>query len=349
MQRKDLLARLIEVEPALANHDLIPVMTHFWFTGTHIMAFNDRISIEVPCKTDFIGAVPKTLLDLMKNSKARDVELTPIGENEHLQVKAASSRLKLAVMPAKSFIFEMPKPSDATLPLKNKLTFFDAIETCLRSVGADTSLPDQLGVTLIPDGNALKAYATNGNTISQAHIPLTAPAAFKNRVIIPTSFCEQLLKMARTSGKPMHFEVRDDHVLAVMGGVSLFGRLIEADNPLNFEKIIAYHYSDKMIKGMVPIPSKLRLILERAVIIAGGDHNTSVTCQDGVMKFVSKTDRGECTDTLQVGSQHPDVSVKIEPQLLRAGYEFFDYMVVAKTCVIMSRDSMLYLVSATGG
>jgi hypothetical protein len=43
------------------------------------------------------------------------------------------------------------------------------------------------------------------------------------------------------------------------------------------------------------------------------------------------------------------VSVKIEPQLLRAGYEFFDYMVVAKTCVIMSRDSMLYLVSATGG
>ena len=46
--RKALLAKLKTIMPAVADHDLIPIHTHFIFTGSDIVAYNERIAISVP-------------------------------------------------------------------------------------------------------------------------------------------------------------------------------------------------------------------------------------------------------------------------------------------------------------
>lgn len=350
MNRVDLLDKLATVAPALAASDLIPVLSHLWFTGTHVMAFNDQIAISTPCKTEFTGAVPGTvLLNLLKSSRAKEAELLP--QDGNLQVKAASSRLKLAMLPKDSFIFEMPKPNVKETLAVDMKRFVAGIDACMRSVGKDTSSPDTTGVTLTAGESSLSLYSTNNATVSHAAVKLARKAPFKERVILSASFCEELLALVK--GKEQtHVEIYDDHALCVAGGTVLFGRLVESDKPLPFDEIMARHFPASAKKQLVPIPSKLKLILERATIIAdakGGMVRTAVTVKDGRMRFVTKSDRGEVIDSMQVGEQQPEVSVMLEARLLKVGYGHFDKMLVAADCCVMAGDGTLYMVAAVGG
>ncbi len=62
MDKAYFLERLKITKPGLENSDMIPVLTHFWFSGKRLMTYNDRIGISVPCETPFKGAIPGQLL-----------------------------------------------------------------------------------------------------------------------------------------------------------------------------------------------------------------------------------------------------------------------------------------------
>jgi DNA polymerase III sliding clamp (beta) subunit (PCNA family) len=137
MLRKDLVNALEIVRPGLARNDLIPVMTHFWFTGQTLMTFNDQIAISVLCKTELTGAVPKPLLEFLRASRAKEVEFVT-GENE-IQVRAGRSKFKLGLLPKSDFVFEMPEKGNAPLLPVTFAEFRKAIEHCMMSVTIDTS------------------------------------------------------------------------------------------------------------------------------------------------------------------------------------------------------------------
>src|SRR5688572_14425066 len=98
MKRNELIALLNAVKPALSNNDLIPVLSMFWFTGSEILAYNDQISIQVPFKSNFVGALPgATLLAMLNSSLAEEVDLTQKGQTASLA--AGKTKLKLACLP----------------------------------------------------------------------------------------------------------------------------------------------------------------------------------------------------------------------------------------------------------
>lgn len=346
MDRIELLEKLNKVSPGLSGNDLIPMLSHFWFTGTRVMTFNDQIAISTTCKTDFTGAVPgNTLLNLLKASKARDVEMLLEGDN--LQIKAASSRFRLGTIPLDNTLFEMPEAPKVNGPFHGTPQFLEALDACMRSVSLDTSVPDQLGVTLVPDGGTLLMYATNGHTISHCRIKLKDKATFTKRVILSTPFCQQVLKLG---GPGSILAIHDDHALLITKGTMLFGRLVESEKPLDFAKVTTHHFPPELKKRLITIPSKLRLILERACIITEAkiDHTkTTITVRDGKMRFVSRSDRGEVVDTMLV-TDHPEVSIMVDPKPLKAGFGFFDTMLVTEKCIIMCKGDMVYLVAGTG-
>jgi DNA polymerase III sliding clamp (beta) subunit (PCNA family) len=322
------------------------VLSHFWFTGQYVMAYNDKISISAPCKTNFVGAVPgNTLVDLLKASKAKDVEL--ILDNDNLLIKAASSRFKLGVMPSDSFLFEMPEfKSNRKLPVKGK-EFLSCLSNCMWSVDENTTTPERLGVTLVAEGKELSFYSTDDKTMGYAYTELEGKTDL-TRIILPAPFCVQLLKLADPEA-PIQLEIEDDHVLYMAkNGVMLFGRLIETDRPLDFVEMVDHHYPAGTEEQLVSIPTKLKLILDRAVIITESNieqPKTVVTVKEGKMRFVSKTEgRGEVYDVMQT-PEHPEVSVTIDPKLLKRVYGQFTYMLVTEQAVVMAKDSKLYFVS----
>jgi DNA polymerase III sliding clamp (beta) subunit (PCNA family) len=351
MKRSELVESLEIVAPALSKTDMVPTLKHFWFRGDSLMAYNDFIGTSVELKTEFIGAVPATLLQMLKASKAKDTEFDTDGEM--LVVKAASSKFKFPTLGKDSFIFDMPKPKSKAVLKVNTEQFLKGIKDCLYSVGDDMLTPDQVGITLLMDGDDLCLFAINGATMTCVRTKC-GEVTFKDRVILPADFCRELLRIEDLVKEDLHIEIHDDHVLAVCGDVTLFGKLVESDKPLDFLKVMSDHFPSEMKKKMVPIPTKLELMLDRALIITDGtdDGKTAVTVKrDGAdckMYFSSTSTRGEVHDTVLVGKQHPEVKIVVKAKWLKIGYGRFTDMIVTDKCVAMSGERSLYLVALVG-
>lgn len=349
MDRSKLIDILSDVEPALAAKELVPVLSHFWFTGKTVMAYNDHIAISTPCSTDFKGAVPRTLLSLLKTSKAKEVEFDVDGEN--MVVKAATSKFKLSVLPKEDFVFSMPATKDLPKLPVDAGRFIQALEACMFSIGNDTSQADHMGVTLIRDDSTLMLFATDRATISHGSVAIKGKFAFSGRVIMPTDFCKELLRIAKGATE-LHMEITKEHVYVSHNGTQLFGRLVEPDTPMDFIALLDRLYPESAEKKLCAIPTKLLAILERACIVtdsAVDKTKMKVKVADGQAHFVSVSERGEVSDKLQVEARHPPVSCSIDPKRFRDGYGRFDAFLMTKDAVIMTKDAIVYLVSASGG
>jgi len=356
INRTQLINKLEVVAPALAAHNLVPQMTHFWFTGKTLMAYNDQIGISVPFKTDFQGAVPGALLSLLKTSTQKEVDLT--ATKSELKVKSGRSNWSLAMMGPDCFIFTMPNPHQSdVIGSKSMPRLMAALSGCLRSIGQDTSIPEQLGVTIVPNGNAVTLYTTNSTTISATKVKLSGDTAMP-RVILSTQFCRQMLALAQPTivDKKEVIDasllVFDNQVMLLTADATLFGRQITSERPYDFDKTITHHFPAPVRSKAAPIPGGLRAALERASIIC--DHKVDqvkaiMSVADGVLKIASKSDRGEAVDKLKLAGDHQDVSVAVEPQLLSIGLDDdFDHFILDGKSVVMTNErGDIYLVSAS--
>ena len=341
MQRKEFLAALEQVAPALSHNPILPVLTHFWFYGDRVMAYNDEIALSTPLETPFKGAVPgTTLLDLLHASGARTLSFA--AEDGQLIIKAGRATLKLALRPVSDFLFEMPDyPKGTTLaPVEGSLP--KAIEGCLRSISTDAAIPEQLGITLVPDGHFVDLYSTDSDTLSHDRIKVKRPP--RARVILPAAFCREFLRLSK--GTPGHLSLTD-FALMQAGDTMLYGRFIETRNPLDFAGIIAEHVASK--KKLYPMPKGFGYALDRAVVITDAKVDqalTALTVKEGRLRLESRSGRGEVIDEFAADDKQPRVAVKIKPKLLKQGHKDFDELLITVRCAVMSKGDTLYLVSA---
>lgn len=347
MNRKLLLDRLTKVKPALATNDLIPALTHLWFSGDEVLAYNDAVGISTPCDAAITGMVPgSTLLAMLQMSKAKEVEFT--AANGEVHVKAASAKIKLPLLPVDKPLFEMPMIKGGEVLPADSADFVTAIEQCLRSVTNDPSVPDQTGVTVIPGKKSLTLFSTNGATISSATVQVTGEVGLTRRVVLSGQFCEQLVRLARGDKKAKLVINEDQALLKTGDGTRLFGKLVEVDKPLDFagqvEGMVPKNYKDQA----VPIPTMMARILDRALVVSdptGEGAYTQITVKAGRAAFLTKSGRGEIRDGVTLGDNQPDISISADPRWLKVGCVDFTKMLITADCVIMCGDRTLYLVA----
>lgn len=223
----------------------------------------------------------------------------------------------------------------------------------MRSVGTDPSVVEQMGLTLIPDktANAIHIYSTNDHTLSYSKVLVNTP--LKQRVILSADFCRQLLSVSKMRDGRINLYINDDHALVTCDDIILYGRLLRSDTPLEFVGIMDDHlpgFERSGIKAakLVELPKGLRPVLERAVIIANSKMEptkTTVTVNDGMIKFFSSSDRGEVNDKLRLPGCS-DVSVKLDPVWLKIGAEGADDMMVSDRCAVFATPTNLFMIAA---
>lgn len=347
MDRKQLLNVLGTVRPALATSSLVQVLTHLCFSEREVLAYNDQIGISAPLSAGFSGAVPgTTLLAMLGASRARDVEFAAAADK--LSVRAGGAKIALSLSPPESFLFSMPKLAGDPLPVSSE-GFVEAVRGCLRSVSPDTSVPDQLGVTLIPKKKSVEMYSINGASMSMARVPLSGPQTVRRRVVVAAPFCEQMVRLAG-GGKKAALAAADDHaLLRTASGVRLFGKLVDVPKPLDFEGLFSEIVPADLDARSAEIPKTLPLAVERAVIASdpsGERVYSQLTVTGGVGELATKSGQGrvQVTDRFKLPA-HPDVAVSVDARWLKVGCAAFDRVLVTERAVVFGRAGSLYLVA----
>lgn len=337
--RAELLKVLKLAQPALATKELVFEALHFWFTGESVIAYNDTIGIEIPCKTDFQGGLlGKFLLAVLEKSMAKDVEIGAGEYESEMILRAGTARVKFALLDPDRAIWQFPKYKEKDAFDVNK-EFLELLSETLPCIGQNVSVPDQLGVTFSPyegDGEYyLDLFTTDSNAIAWAR--LEVPKNYEaDRCCIAEEFCRQLIALAGT--RPAKMIVYDDDcALALLdGGIKLYGRIVDIDRPLNFEEIIDEVIPD--VDKMITLPSRFKMAIERVSTVIehtpGAPARVSID-EKGMRLFAKDDARGEIRDSLKIEGEHEEVSAWFDPALIKRAVD-------KRTQFCVTDDSLIF-------
>lgn len=345
MERSELVEKLETVAPALAVTDIVPITAHFWFTGKTVMAYNGHVAISVPFETDFSCAVPGILLSLLKASSAKKIE---VNCDKAFRVKGARTKIELPILSADLFAFKMPKPPQAPIAARSS-DFLNAVAVCMRSVSNDGSIPDQLGITVLPSNHGVTMFSTNGVTMSRARVKFREAPAF-DRVVVRALFAKQLLAFAKNE-KKLRLELRKDMCMyAGSDGTVMYGQPVLVEKPLRFVEVFDKFHPKENDARMVELAPRLAAILDRAAVVAQGDPKparTKITVKAGVASFVTEASvvAARVEDAMPLAEGHPDVFIEVSAKAMRAGCDDFNRFMITKNCVVMANDYAHYMIA----
>lgn len=345
-------AALNAIAPALSNKDLLEELCCAWFDGERVSAFNDVIGMEFAFPADFRGGVRGSLLlGLLNNAKTEDVEFKSGGNPETgIVYKAGKAKADLALLGTERRIWTH---DDAQPTVTVKLT--EAMLACFKSIllsaGTNTSVPDQLGVTIIRNEGAdaqygaLDFYTTDRATISWN--VCDAPEGWPpGRIAAPVQFVEQLLKLAKPDDELDCYA--DRLVLVTADDTILMGRLLSIDQPLAFGDAVAKSVPADM--NLFPVPPGMRDAVLRSKVVLGtsSDKKITVTLSAGKMILLTKNLKyGELRDELDAPGNTTDLSLNVNVDLLARGVENASEIAASKDCIVTTASSgLIHLIAA---
>lgn len=189
------------VRGAVADKDLIPVLTHFSFYGGRVQGTNGRLTIDAECPVeleDLECTVPaEQFLKAIDACGGEPKSIKHDTEKETLVVTKGKFRVKLTTRPLDEFPVVEP---DSTRRVKQG-DMLGPLRTLRHFIGEDASRPWACGV-LLKDGYA---YATNNIIVCRT------PCTWKGKraVNIPSEAVEELL---RVDEEPTHTSMSENTV-----------------------------------------------------------------------------------------------------------------------------------------
>lgn len=334
VNRIDLIKALELAKPALAAKSRVEVLADYWVYDNVIIAYNDTIGIEVPFKLGLNGGFRGSLLlGLLQSFSGNEAELVE-DKDKGVILKCGKSKSKLARNGIEKAVWTFPEVDESKLFVIGE-ELLTSIQRVLISVGADSSSPEQTGVTIYPGDGFIDVLATDDKSISWAQ--LDTPEGFQgDRVCVPEAFCEQLLRLCGTNAK---FGIFDKFVMAENeAGVRLFGRLISVSEPLNFDSHLDNLIPKGFKKSAIEIPVDFKAAVDRAALVIGDvDAGILAEFTDDGLRMTSKGSYGELDDVVELVEHpnNPDVRCNFTPKLMKRALDRVDRMLFTEQAIIL--------------
>ena len=347
MNRATLVETLELVQPALAEpNSPVPMFQNLIFEGGQVYAYNDNLGILGPCDDQGVFAVHgKTLIGVLKNSRAEEVTFELDGND--LKVKAGKTTAKMPIFKKEEFLFEEPPAKyPAKVPLNEKSIM--GIDVCLTTVSRDQSLPALMGVTLTHDGKKARLYSCDGDAITRYGLTDTTVKK-EGTFTIPTSFCEALIRTSQKAGiADGILEISDEWAKATLGDFTIYGRMIQNDNPLDHAKLIADSMKQK--PSYVPLPKGMDDALSRARVVSDPESApTKLTVKDGKLIMLTETHMGVVRDSMVVRGAHPDTEATVNASAVQRAIKICDEIALFENCTVYRQgDALLQVLSNMG-
>lgn len=344
MKRSEFVEILRKVEPALSSKDAVPVQSCFCFDGTTVLAYDDVVAMQAPCKVDLAGGLKgKVLLPFLQTSRAKEVELaTADGDGvREVSIKAGRSRLKLPLVDDSDVSFKFPSGKGAT-EVKPGADFKAALARALVSLGEDPAVGWMFGVTLAW-GKKPVLYSSDNRGVSLVTFRDPAFAGDNKPVVLPPQFCRLLVGLASGDDLEVLLLHQQWAEARFASGLRLFSRTVtEVDVP-------KYQEMFGRTKGVEPlvIPDGFERCIDRAKIIAGFAMDPYVTLRvkDGKLRLHTESAAGVAADVLALSGEHEDIEVKVAPDVLARALPHSTGFALREEYVYLLGDGFSHMVS----
>lgn len=342
MNRLELINTLDIVSRGLSNNTLVPIFSHFCFTGETVFGWNDVIGVVGPCKIDKPFAVHgATLLGLLKNCSGNEVEIT-VSKN-HLKVVSGNSDFKLPYKGEDEFLWKEPKIDGVSV-----LVEIRQFEQCLRTCSMDQSLAAFSRVSFVKDDRYLVAYSTDGDALTRSRSDeMTDYGGIdEDDFSVARSFCDVIAKSDKADS--VDLKVNKEWVWVDIGAACVYGRNLGKPE-LDYEQEIRNTVGLNNYK-FVPIPNGLDAALSRARVVADAETKpTKLVIVDGILWINTESNSiGSVEDNLQADHGDMDTSVYVSAEGIQKCMGGCNEMYVATNCTLWRGENVLRLVANRG-
>lgn len=355
--REVLLKIVALVQPALSNQNYIPALSHILFSadrGRVAVAYNDVAAILVACPdlADLELCIPGELLAKSLSSlSGENVKLDADSKTGNLLLSCGRSKLKLPTLPEKDFPLSLPTGKADKIDVTDDM--LNGLRMCLQAVGNDPTHPEQMGVTLdTVDGKAV-LYSTDNVTISAYYTTSKLTLPGDSPLILPTFFCEQLLRLAKAFDREdIELRLRGHAVLATFGEqATLMSKVLVDVDAMDYPTVIAKYVDRQDVEdGAFQVPVSMDSAFSRALLVLANeaDKATKVEADADGLLLVSTSTTGEAEDTvvLDDDQQVPKkqrMEFHVDPSLVVRGLKSAECVFLAKRALVLATDDGSYL------
>jgi len=331
--RKELVAPLKTVAPALSTLDIIPVLSCFCFDGETVTAYNDVIAISTPLATTFRGAVQgRPLLDLLGACKAKSVEAAEAGST--LNMKVGRSKFRLPMLPEEDFAYTPPEEEGESVVWSKEC--YEAFKRVLVSMGEDSFYLWRSGVTVSFEGRTAVFYSTDNVTVSRHEVKLSGGSKLKGRVItMPTQFCEILagFREGRLFVGSSWVGIENE------AGTFVLARLVEDSRLDEYEAMFA-----ELPEERFALPAAFGSALDRAAVVVDSDKATGIQVTGTAIRLKTESMVGVVRDSMKF-EHDGEIRVFVMPALLRRALELTRVALFLEDRIVFGEDGFTHIVA----
>ena len=290
IEKNDLLKILQSVKPGLATKGIIEQFTHFIFSGTAVMTYNDEICVSHPLKTDFqCSVIADDLYKTLTGSRGNQAVFLEL-KDDKLLVKTSSRVAKLSTEVERDAekLISMLKLNEIKEWQKLPDEFLRGMFLCMFSASKD--MTKGAGTCVHINGEYLVSS-------DEARISLyTLPKSTEFTTLIPARSVVELVKFDNMEevclkSNWIHFKTKT--------GVIFSARIMEDKYP----DVLSYFD----VQGEeLTLPADLKQLVESVVFMAEGqvdiDKRVEVIIEKGKIKCKAEKSVGNIEDSLDFES-----------------------------------------------
>jgi hypothetical protein len=349
LNRKEFLGEIERVKPALGGAGGLAELTHLWFDGDQVQAFNIGLGLCAPLKTDFTGGVPGRLfISLLQSSSAEEIE---VGEDgDCLEVVQGKSRTKLPMLAMDrnpwSERFGKPPKSAGCVPLTEEL--LDALRRVRIVKHKEPNRVEHYGITFMASKEDMRLYTTDSRMLAR----IVVPGKFEDEDgVLPWAFAEQIIALCEPGAR---LYLSDDFLMATSNekddGPRIYSTVLDASELMDLDGIIANFIVENAASA--PLPKGLGESLDRAALLSASSEDPVIQITVKKNTFFlngrySKTT--EVDESLDLDGKHPEGKITVRVDQLQAAMAQAEEFTIGEALVLRGEKDFLSMIAASSG
>jgi DNA polymerase III sliding clamp (beta) subunit (PCNA family) len=351
LNRKETLAALEIVKPALVTRKEQPQLSHIWFDGEYAYAHNGGLGIKTKLEIPLECGVPGSLfIGLLNQTSTEEIEFE---HSDHtLSFKSGKTKVKLATMSYDKNIWRFPEtPSGKPLAtIKASKGFLAAAKYTLMFSPVNTKRMEFHAICIYAVEKEMDLITTD--QVSMVLAPVAEPmVGTAKRIAFPRELAEQVVSKC-TPGASL--QMYSDHFrIDTSKNTSMYSNVLDTSDMYNLPAT-----ADRLLEGAVSfkLPEGFTGALERAILLAGSEDATvTLTATGKALKLSGRYPQGQLDEDFVLNKSSPKATISADAKIMLGvkgitelaikdkvinfyGADDFTYMLAGKTKPKVERD-----------